>query len=200
MPLKGGRKGQADCGSWDCREKAQWAPSVFTIRISYTMGATNARDPSFSPNLEQGWLNPYSIPAKPAAIFTAFVSSWSPPDNLSTVDLTSYSSSISKAQPGTKSQDSTPGTEAGLSTLIWDSLGKDYWSISVVSTPSLGQWQALSTAMGVTTGCFLKFPPKVNRMPREHLQGLNRRSSGARRRKPTKTALYGLWKVNCLCD
>lgn len=50
------------------RKHSELPQCSFIIHISYTMGATNARDSSFSPGLEQGWLNLYSTPAKSAAI------------------------------------------------------------------------------------------------------------------------------------
>lgn len=70
MPLKGGKKrpGCLRILRLQTESTVSSLSVLFIIHISYTMGATNARDSPFSPDLEQGWLNLYSTPAKSAAI------------------------------------------------------------------------------------------------------------------------------------
>lgn len=62
MPLKGGKK-RADCLRILTLQRGSTGSPLgflFVVHVSSTTGATNARDPFFSPNPGQGWLKPHS--------------------------------------------------------------------------------------------------------------------------------------------
>lgn len=192
------RGGQTSWGPQDWGATLQWDPWVFFLLSIYpTLGARKARDPSFSSNLQSGWLIPHSIPAESAARFTAATMSadtWGnrgpnwlqqqcqqrPVRNQSLGLHNSSGPNPSQCQWG---HPLALGDSGGCGLLK-----HQQWSCS---TP----WAAAGPVYGrgsehwpVSPG----LPTHISGEPRQHEQGLNGRCRGARSRKPNRTALQRL--------